>query len=117
MNVLFVVNDAPYGSEKVYNTLRIAQTLLREQPAVSVRIFLLADAVTSALAGQSTPPGYYNVEHMLQSVIRKGAQVSACGFCSEARGLKEVPLAPGVEAGTMSQLAQWVVDADKVLTF
>lgn len=32
MNVLFVVNDAPYGSEKVFNTLRIAQTILREHP-------------------------------------------------------------------------------------
>lgn len=117
MNVLFVVNDAPYGSEKVFNTLRIAQTILREHPDAAVRIFLLADAVTGALAGQVTPQGYYNVEHMLQSVIRKGAQVSSCGFCSEARGLKEVPLAPGIEPGTMSQLAQWVIDADKVLTF
>jgi uncharacterized protein involved in oxidation of intracellular sulfur len=117
MNTLFVVNDAPYGSEKVFNTLRIAQTILREHPDTNVRIFLLADAVTGALAGQSTPQGYYNVAHMLQSVIGKGAKVSACGFCSEARGLNGVPLAPGIEPGTMSQLAQWVVDADKVLTF
>ena len=117
LNILFVVNDAPYGSEKVFNTCRIAQTILREHPDTSVSIFLLADSVTSALAGQSTPQGYYNIEHMLQSVVRKGAQVSACGFCSEARGLKAVSFAPGIQAGSMIQLAQWVIDADKVLTF
>lgn len=117
MNILLIANDAPYGSEKVFNILRISQTILREHPGTNVRIFLLADAVTGALAGQSTPQGYYNVEHMLQSVLRKGAEVSTCGFCSEARGLKDLPLAPGIEPGSMSQLAQWIVDADKVLTF
>ena len=101
----------------MYNTLRLAMALQREHADVVVRIFLLADAVTSGLPNQARPQGYYNIEHMLQSVIRKGAQVSACGFCAEARGLKEVPLAAGVEIGSMSQLAEWVVDSDKVLTF
>ena len=117
VKVLFIVNDAPYGSEKVYNTLRLALTLQREHADVGVRIFLLADAVTSALPNQATPQGYYNVEHMLQSVVRKGGEISACGFCAEARGLKEAPLTPGVAVGSMSQLAEWVTDSDKILTF
>lgn len=30
MRVLFIINDAPYGSEKAYNALRMAMTLQRE---------------------------------------------------------------------------------------
>jgi uncharacterized protein involved in oxidation of intracellular sulfur len=41
-----------------------------------VRIFLLADAVTCALAGQTTPNGYYNLERMLGACIRHGAEVA-----------------------------------------
>ena len=47
-----------------------------------MRIFLLADAVTCALAGQQTPNGYYNLEHMVNSAIRHGAQVGLCGTCA-----------------------------------
>ena len=82
-----------------------------------VRIFLMADAVTCALPAQSTPQGYYSIERMLKAVINKGGQVKACGTCSEARGIKGLALLEGVEISTMSQLAQWAVEADKVLTF
>ena len=117
MNVLLIVNDAPYGSEKAYNALRLAMSLQREHANVQVRIFLLGDAVTCALPDQTTPQGYYNVERMLKAVISKGAPVKACGSCVEARGLKGLDLVEGAEVSTMSQLTQWVVESDKVLTF
>lgn len=117
MNILFIVNDAPYGTEKAYNALRMAMTLQKEHEGVEVRIFLMADAVTCALPGQNTPQGYYNVERMLKAVIHRGGQVKACGTCCDARGLKVVSLLEGVEISTMSQLCQWTVEADKVLTF
>jgi len=117
MKILFIINDAPYGSEKAYNALRMAMTLQKEQPDVKVLIFLMADAVTCALPSQSTPQGYYNIERMLRAVINKGGQVKACGTCSEARGIKGLALLEGAEISTMSQLAQWTVEADKVLTF
>jgi sulfur relay (sulfurtransferase) complex TusBCD TusD component (DsrE family) len=31
--------------------------------------------------------------------------------------LEKLPLLEGIEVSTMSQLGQWVVDSDKVLTF
>lgn len=92
-------------------------TLQKEHPDVEVRIFLMADAVTCALPNQTTPQGYYNIERMLKSVISKGGQVKACGTCSEARGIKGLTLLEGVEVSTMSQLVQWTMEADKVLTF
>ncbi len=117
MTVLLIINDATYGSEKAYNALRMAMTLQKEHADVQVRIFLMADAVTCALRGQSTPQGYYNIERMLKSVIGRGGEVYACGSCIEARGLRDLRLLEGVTISTMSHLTQWTVEADKVLTF
>jgi uncharacterized protein involved in oxidation of intracellular sulfur len=118
MKILFIINDAPYGTEKAYNALRMAMMLQKKHAeTVEVRIFLMADAVTCALPNQSTPQGYYNIERMLKSVISKGRQVKACGSCSEARGLKGLALIEGVEISTMSQLTLWSVESDKVITF
>ncbi len=117
MKILILINDAPYGSEKAYNAMRLAMTLQKEHADVELRVFLMADAVTCALPNQSTPQGYYNLERMFKSVITKGAQVKACGSCCEARGIKGLALIDGVEISNMSQLTQWVVDSDKVVTF
>ena len=117
MKILFILNDAPYGSEKVYNALRLAMKLQQEHSEAEVRVFLMADAVTAGLSNQSTPEGYYNVERMFKAILSKGGQVKSCGTCVEARGLKQLALVEGVEVSTMSQLAQWVVESGKVLTF
>ncbi len=117
MKILLIINDAPYGSEKAYNALRLALTLQKEQADVEIQIFLMADAVLCALPNQKTPDGYYNLERMFKGLINKGVQVKACGTCADARGVRELSLIAGVELSTMSQLSQWVAQADKVLTF
>lgn len=117
MKVLLIINDAPYGSEKAYNALRLAMVLQAEHSDVEVRIFLMADAVTCGLPNQSTPQGYYNIERMLKAIINKGGQVKACGTCSEARGIEGLSLVDGVQISTMNQLKEWVIESDKVLSF
>jgi uncharacterized protein involved in oxidation of intracellular sulfur len=77
----------------------------------------LLDSVDSALSGQTTPNGYYNLERMLRGVIRHGGEVSLCGTCIDARGLTEAGFVDGATRGTMSQLAQWTAEADKVIVF
>jgi len=54
---------------------------------------------------------------MLKAVIGKGGQVKICGTCSEAHGIKTLMLVEGAEISTMSQLAQWTAESDKVLVF
>ena len=117
MKVLLIINDAPYGSETAYDSMRLAIALQTQHTDVEVRIFLIADAVTCALPNQSTPQGYYNLERMLKASITKGALVKACGSCADARGIRELDLIEGAEISTMSQLAQWVLESDRVLTF
>ena len=57
MKILIVINDAPYGTEKAYNGLRLANQLGKEHEDVEVRIFLMADAVFCAIPEQQTPNG------------------------------------------------------------
>ncbi|MFZ5920869.1 MAG: DsrE/DsrF/TusD sulfur relay family protein [Chloroflexota bacterium] len=71
MNVLFIINDAPYGDERPYNALRLALNLVKRQ-GVQVRVFLTADGIFCARKGQKTPDGYYNVERMVSSLARRG---------------------------------------------
>jgi uncharacterized protein involved in oxidation of intracellular sulfur len=37
--------------------------------------------------------------------------------CAEARGLDQTRLLPGVKIGTMPELADWTLEADKVVSF
>lgn len=68
---LFIINDAPYGSERPYNALRLALNLVKRE-AAEVRVFLTGDGVLCAQKGQKTPNGYYNVERMVASLARRG---------------------------------------------
>ena len=117
MTILILINDAPYGTEKAYNGLRLAMALQKDHPTVQVNVFLMADAVACAVPGQNTAQGYYNIERMLKSVLSKGGKVKACGTCTDARGIRNLQLVEGVEISNMAELAQWTVDADKVFTF
>jgi len=116
--ILFVINDAPYGTEKAYNALRMAMTLQSEHAdKVEIKIFLLADAVFCGLPNQDTPTGYYNIERMLKSVIQHGGEVKSCGGCSKARGIEKIPFIDGVKLSNMKEFAQWTVECNKVFTF
>jgi len=117
MNMLIIINDAPYGTEKAYNALRLANQMLKDHPGTEVNIFLLADAVGCGVAGQKTPDGYYNIARMVKMFIRKGGQVKACGTCMDARGISEEQLQEGVQRSNMTEFGQWTMDADKVITF
>lgn len=71
MNYLIVINDGPYGNERPYNALRLAMNLAKREET-NVRVFLMGDGVQCAVKGQDTPQGYYNIERMLGSIIRRG---------------------------------------------
>ena len=117
MKILIIINDAPYGTEKAFNALRIANQLNKENPDAEVRIFLIADAANCAIAGQITPNGYYNIERILKLSLNKGAKVKICGSCAEARGLINLSLIERAEISNLAELTNWVLDSDKVLTF
>jgi uncharacterized protein involved in oxidation of intracellular sulfur len=117
MKTLLIVNDLPYGTERVYNALRLGHALLKRDPEAPLTIFLMADAVLAARAGQKTPEGFYNVERMLKRVVSAKGRILLCGNCMDARGLPEDGMLAGAERSRMDVLAEQTADAEKVLVF
>lgn len=115
MSTLMILNDAPYGIERVYNGLRLAGSLARK--GVPVRLFLMGDSALAAKAGQKVPQGYYNVQNMVSAVVRHGGEVAVCGTCLDARGIGEGELMEGTRRSTLDELTAWVSEAEKVMTF
>lgn len=116
MNLLFMVNDPPYGTERAYNALRHANQMAK-QPECEVKVFFMADAVQCARAGQVLPQGYYNLERMIIAALRRGAEAGACGSCMDARALPADALIPGVHRSSMDELGRWTIWADKVIVY
>jgi uncharacterized protein involved in oxidation of intracellular sulfur len=115
-NVLLILNDPPYGTERSYNGLRLARSLAKRD-GPEVRVFLIGDAVGCAMADQRAPDGYYHLDRMIDSAARQGAEVGCCGSCMDARGITEDMLTKGARRSSLEELADWTVWTDKVTTF
>ena len=116
MKNLLILNDAPYGSERSYNALRLAGSLSRTE-GEEVKVFLIGDAASCAKSGQKVAEGFYNVQLMLGKVVRSGSAVGVCGTCMDARGITEAELVEGARRSTLAELGSWTQWADKVLVF
>ena len=116
MKTLFILNDAPYGTERSYNGLRLTKAVskLADQ---QVQVFLMGDAVACAKDGQKVPAGYYNLGTMLDGIMKHGGVVGVRGSCIDARGIAETELSAGARRSSMDELTAWTLEADKVLTF
>lgn len=117
MKTLFILNDPPYGTERCYNALRLAHALFKSDPDAEITVFLMADAVVAAKAGQKTPDGYYNMERMLKRIVAGKGAVLLCGTCMDARGLTDEEMMAGARRSTMDEFAAETIAADKVLVF
>lgn len=117
MKILFVLNDPPYGTERTYNGVRMANNLLKLQESAEVTVFLMGDAVSAAKAGQKTPNGYYNLEKMLKGLLNRKATVLMCGTCLDARGLRQEEMLEGCRRSSLDELTQATLAADNVLVF
>jgi uncharacterized protein involved in oxidation of intracellular sulfur len=115
-NTLFILNDPPYGSERGYNALRLAASLSR-RPEEAVKVFLIGDAASCAKKGQKVPSGFYNLEVMLHSVERQGAEIGVCGTCMDARAIADAELTSGTHRSSLDELTGWVQWADRTLVF
>ena len=116
MQYLIILNDPPYGTERSYNGLRLANSLAKTE-GTAVSVFLMGDAASCAVGGQVTPNGYYNVERMLKVVTSKGGKLGVCGSCMDARGIKPEALVEGAHRSSMDELSAWTREAGQVLVF
>ncbi len=118
MKVLIIFNREPYDNTDVaWNGLRLANKLL--EAGQEVRLFLMNDSVDMARDACKPPANYdQDLVQMLKDLIARGVQVKVCGTCMARCGIhKNQPYFDGAQKSTMPELAEWVVESDKVITF
>ncbi len=118
MKALIIFNREPYDNTDVtWNGLRLAETLRKNNH--EIRIFLMNDSVDMARDVCKPPQGYdQDLSQMLKDLIANGVTVKVCGTCVARCGIyKNHPYFQGAQKSTMGELAEWVIDSDKVLTF
>ena len=69
------------------------------------------------MAGKKTPDGYYKLDRMLNDAAQHGAQIGCCGTCMDARGITDALLLPAARRSTTNDLADWTIEADKIVAF
>ena len=118
MKILLIFNRQPYDDTDVtWNGLRLAQKLIEEGQVV--QIFLMNDAVDMARDICKAPDSYdQDLSQMLKELIASGVEVKVCGTCMARCGIhKNHPYFNGAQKSTMTELAHWVIESDKMITF
>lgn len=118
MKILLIFNRQPYDDTDVtWNGLRLARSLIEEEQVV--QIFLMNDAVDMARDICKAPDSYdQDLSQMLKELIASGVVVKVCGTCMARCGIhKNHPYFDGAHKSTMADLAQWVIESDKVISF
>lgn len=117
-SILIVVNAPAYGSERMLSALRLATAIAtQELETVDLRLFMMSDAVTVGLAGQVDAQAGGGLQQMVEELLAHGAQIRLCRTCTLARGIAQPAVIPGVVIGTLAELAEWTLAADKVVSF
>jgi len=115
-NVLIIIHAPPYGSERCLSGLRLATALAGRDDPPAVKVFLMSDATVLGLPNQ-VDGATNGLQGMVETLVGYGVDIRLCRTCALARGLGELPLIPGLSIGTLAELAQATLDADKVVTF
>jgi uncharacterized protein involved in oxidation of intracellular sulfur len=116
MNALVILQGPAYGDERSFNGLRLAGSLAKRD-GTAVRIFCMGDSVGCATKGQTVPDGYYHLDRMLTAAAHHGAEIGLCGTCMDARGLTDDLLIDTARRSSLEELTDWVLWADKTVTF
>ncbi len=115
--ILLIIHAAPYGSERCLSALRLALALMgREGGAPQLDVFLMSDATVLGLPNQQDASGN-TLQQMVEQLTAQQVPVKVCKTCAGNRGLLALPLIDGVTVGTLAELAEATVQADKVITF
>lgn len=114
--IVIIVHAAPYGSERCLSALRVATALRGHDARPEVKVFLMSDATVVGLPNQHDGAGS-GLQAMVEHLVAEGVSVRLCRTCALARGLADLTLIAGLEIGTLPELADWTLAADKVITF
>lgn len=103
MNYLFILNGPPYGDERSYNALRLADSLARDT-AHEVKVYLMGEGTVCAHRNQQLPRGHYNIELMLKTVVKYGGEIGVCEEGMDVRGIADCAI-----SSDWDQSISWIV--------
>ena len=106
MKLALIIHSS--DTETVWNAFRLGNFSLKENDHVS--IFLLAKGVEA----ESLDTEKFKVTEQMESFIKGGGKILACGTCLKIRQKEGSELCP---LSTMKDLYDLVKDSDRVLTF
>ena len=117
MKALLVLNRNLYDATDVtWNALRLGEKLLDR--GTELRIFLMNDSIDLAKEGVMPPEGYFNLTEILQGLMGRGALIKVCGTCLVRCGIhKNKRLISGAVEAKMPELAEWIIESDRVISF
>jgi sulfur relay (sulfurtransferase) complex TusBCD TusD component (DsrE family) len=106
MKIGIIIETKEY--EKAWNAFRFALTAKKQNH--DVKIFLMGEAVEC----EGLTHEKYNVNEQLQTFIKEGGEILACGTCKKSRNLESTEACP---VSTMIDCVNMVTWADKIVTF
>ncbi len=115
MKILLLFGKKPYdGTDACWNGLRLAETLVEK--GNEVWIFLLNEGIDLARSAAVPKGAEFDLAKMLQEVADGGAKVKLCKTCITRCGIGGGDFIRKAEVSTMSDLADWVMQADRIIT-
>ncbi len=115
MKILIILNEGPYANEKSYNNLRTGLQLLNQIKEAEVNFYLFSDSIGCVIKNPKPSATKYNAGELIADLIKKGAKIKLCKSCLNARG--SVEIIEGVEISNMIDYAEWILNADEVISF
>jgi len=113
--VLVVLSHSPFDGDTIWNALRLASTL--QSQSVAVRVFVMNDATDLVRQGAMPEGAEFDLQGMLRGLLPKGGRVKVCTTCVTRCGMHSGDVLPEVVMAGMGDLATWVVESDRTLTF
>jgi uncharacterized protein involved in oxidation of intracellular sulfur len=114
-SVLIILSHAPFDGDVTWNALRLAGSLLERR--CPVRLFVMNDAIDLIRRGSMPAEAEFDLQAMLRGLLAKGARVKICTTCINRCGIGHGDVIPEAPMATMGDLAAWVAESDRVLTF
>ena len=81
-------------------------------------MFLMNDPVDLARDAATPPEGYFDLGKMIKELIEKSIPVKIRGTCKVRCGIHKGELYfEGAREAKMTELTEWIKNADKIITF
>ena len=117
------VNSAPYQNQSAYTALQFCRAVLQQQHQIK-RVFFYHDGIYNAFASAEAATGQYDIiTGWTRLATVHQIDLLVCISAARLRGLTpsndadSTLLADGFRIGGLGEMAEAMIEADRVLTF